>query len=691
MRVRLGVLLALCLALMPALAAAQQTGTIVGKVLDTGGLVLPGVTVEAKSNVLPDAARDGHGRRGRVPDARVAAGHVHRRVHAVRDGHHHPAGRGSARAGHHGRREDVGAGRVGDGRGHRGHYADDRAGLHGHQERRVLGHDPVPAGRPGLPGSAQAHSRRRRDRRTAPAGRARADRPGQRLQVRRRQRDAAALRHAVGGAGVPRHRRSDDDQGRREGGRLRSAPAGSRSTRSASPARTASPARSASSSRATPWPPTLQSGSASRYKQTLNWFNASVGGPVVPNKLFFYGSYYRPERSRDNRSNLYGELPDYNSTRNEGFGKLTFTPTSQILINGTWRQSDRDDKSDLFGQAVGADDRHRQRIVAEDRHGRRVVGDQLAQLRLVQVHALREPERGPAGLHRRHRRQHGRRHASSTSPTSTRSGCSRCPSPLAGQDASTRSSSPTSTGTDTSRRDGVKTGGGVVGYGTLVRQRRLLPRVLARSRYNLSLGATMRHDLHVGPPALQRLGGAAPELQRVGLDQRAGRPHGRRLRRRRAGAARTTSRPSSSRRRAPSRRFDSDVQVAELRGERHDSVQELVLQRRPAHQQRHPLRAGSQGRPADAVRFRRIRRDDLQDVRRSRSRRCSSPASAPRGPTTARTPCTPATRSTPRRPVRCRAPRRGPATWPSRSTRTSTRTACSTASRRTRPRRASSS
>ncbi|MCU0259192.1 MAG: carboxypeptidase-like regulatory domain-containing protein, partial [Solirubrobacteraceae bacterium] len=45
--------LALCIVLLPALAAAQQTGTIVGKVLDTGGLVLPGVTVEAKSNVLP--------------------------------------------------------------------------------------------------------------------------------------------------------------------------------------------------------------------------------------------------------------------------------------------------------------------------------------------------------------------------------------------------------------------------------------------------------------------------------------------------------------------------------------------------------------------------------------------------------------------------------------------------------------
>ncbi|MEO8078163.1 MAG: carboxypeptidase regulatory-like domain-containing protein, partial [Acidobacteriota bacterium] len=34
-------------------AAAQQTGSIAGKVMDTGGAVLPGVTVEARADVLP--------------------------------------------------------------------------------------------------------------------------------------------------------------------------------------------------------------------------------------------------------------------------------------------------------------------------------------------------------------------------------------------------------------------------------------------------------------------------------------------------------------------------------------------------------------------------------------------------------------------------------------------------------------
>ena len=71
---------------------------------------------------------------------------------------------------------------------------------------------------------------------------------------------------------------------------------------------------------------TLQSGSASRYEQDRTWLVASVGGPILPNKLFFYGSYYRPENTRENRANNYGELPPYERVRNEGFGKVTFTP-----------------------------------------------------------------------------------------------------------------------------------------------------------------------------------------------------------------------------------------------------------------------------------------------------------------------------------------------------------------------------
>ena len=97
-----------------------------------------------------------------------------------------------------------------------------------------------------------------------------------------------------------------------------------------------------------------EGGGNSRYNQDLSWLTASLGGPIVKDKAYFYGSYYRPEKQRENRANLYGELPDYNSTRNEGFGKLTVTPTQSILINASYRESKRVDKSDLFAANAAA-------------------------------------------------------------------------------------------------------------------------------------------------------------------------------------------------------------------------------------------------------------------------------------------------------------------------------------------------
>lgn len=110
----------------------------------------------------------------------------------------------------------------------------------------------------------------------------------------------------------------------------------------------------------------LESEQRSRFEQDRTWLTGSLGGPIVADSLFFYASYYRPERTRGGQSNLYGPLPDYESTRNEGFGKLTFTPTSSTLINGSYRHSDREDQSDVFGDATaptaGSGDTSVQRI-----------------------------------------------------------------------------------------------------------------------------------------------------------------------------------------------------------------------------------------------------------------------------------------------------------------------------------------
>jgi hypothetical protein len=92
----------------------------------------------------------------------------------------------------------------------------------------------------------------------------------------------------------------------------------------------------------------LKSGQISQYEQKKTWLTAGLGGKLIPNKAFFYGSYYRPEITRENRANLYGDLPQYERKRNEYFGKITITPIRDVLLNVSHRNSKRNDVSDLF-------------------------------------------------------------------------------------------------------------------------------------------------------------------------------------------------------------------------------------------------------------------------------------------------------------------------------------------------------
>ncbi len=64
---------------------AQQTGAIRGKVTTTDGATLPGVTVTARSEVLPQPRETADRRERRVLAARAAARHLHSRVLAVRE------------------------------------------------------------------------------------------------------------------------------------------------------------------------------------------------------------------------------------------------------------------------------------------------------------------------------------------------------------------------------------------------------------------------------------------------------------------------------------------------------------------------------------------------------------------------------------------------------------------------------
>jgi hypothetical protein len=114
----------------------------------------------------------------------------------------------------------------------------------------------------------------------------------------------------------------------------------------------------------------LKRGSASRYEKNAYWTQANIGGPILKDHVFFFGSYYRPQANRANRANAYGDLPDYESVRNEGFGKLTVTPTHSTLINASYRDSKREDTSSLFGSftapTAGTGNESRQKIGTAD-------------------------------------------------------------------------------------------------------------------------------------------------------------------------------------------------------------------------------------------------------------------------------------------------------------------------------------
>jgi hypothetical protein len=95
-------------------------------------------------------------------------------------------------------------------------------------------------------------------------------------------------------------------------------------------------------------------GVGSRFESERLWTTLNVGGPVLRDRLHFYGSYYRPESRRNNPSNRYGELPEFRSTRDEGFGKLTYTPNASVLVHVSYRGSDRTDTSDVFAANASA-------------------------------------------------------------------------------------------------------------------------------------------------------------------------------------------------------------------------------------------------------------------------------------------------------------------------------------------------
>lgn len=240
----------------------------------------------------------------------------------------------------------------------------------------------------------------------------------------------------------------------------------------------------------------VTSGSESRFDQTRTWLTGNIGGPVVPDKMFFYASYYRPDRSRELRSNAYGELPDYDSTRNEGFAKLTFTPISDVLINATYRDSKREETSDLFGQfsapTTGSGSESRQRIATGEASW------------VINARSHMTARYTNFGLETT-----GRPDNISNASISTAIGTQIdvnaldtlgrfvVPEPIAGNPAHNAFVQSVIQRYGYPNDAGVLTGGGIVGFGSQFDNNDFY-RTEAKVAYNISFGGTVAHELHVG-------------------------------------------------------------------------------------------------------------------------------------------------------------------------------------------------
>lgn len=239
----------------------------------------------------------------------------------------------------------------------------------------------------------------------------------------------------------------------------------------------------------------LDSGSLSRYERNLDWLTANLGGPIVKDYLYFYGSYYRPTQDRDNRSNLYGELPDYESTRNEYFGKLTFTPTQTLLLNASYRDSKRVDTASIFASnaspTTGTGSDSRLKIFTGD--GSWVVNpSSFVTFKYTHFANLTtgtpdyvagvDPNLTPGTL----------LDANSLDTL----GRLTVPTPVSGQTAYNAFIQPIIDRYGYSV-NGVQTGGGTVGYGGEFNDQDFY-RDAAQIGYNLTLGTSVRHELHAG-------------------------------------------------------------------------------------------------------------------------------------------------------------------------------------------------
>ena len=244
------------------------------------------------------------------------------------------------------------------------------------------------------------------------------------------------------------------------------------------------------------------------FQNKKSWADVNLGGPIVKDMLFFYGSYYRPYATRANASNVYGDLPQYKDTRNEEFGKLTYTPQESWLFNGSWRHSSEVQTTSTFGSrtAPTAGTGYQSKLDLANLEGSKIINPQsFATFKLVKF-------KNPGG---------GQADFISDAQISTALGTQlpigslntagnlTVPLPIAGNTAQNAFVAPfitkygficppSGTAGGATCTPGQPTGGGVNGYGAFAADNDSFFRKGGQVGYNYTLGTVASHDLHVG-------------------------------------------------------------------------------------------------------------------------------------------------------------------------------------------------
>lgn len=236
--------------------------------------------------------------------------------------------------------------------------------------------------------------------------------------------------------------------------------------------------------------------SVAQSNQDRTWATLNLGGPLLTDRLFFYGSYYRPTIKRTERINVYGDLPDYDSERNEYFGKLTYTPTASILINGSYRTSDRtiDNASiDNVAAPTTALNEEATQDIAILEASWVINSRSFATAKFTDY--ANETGSVPAILSS----------AVPSTATGTRIdinnldqlGIFVVPTPVSGQTAYNEFIAPLIQRYGYLNSAGVRTGGGSAGLGSQLNAQDFY-RQSAQVGYDITLGSNIAHDLHVG-------------------------------------------------------------------------------------------------------------------------------------------------------------------------------------------------